>query len=467
MIKTLSRSVCLWFFLGSCLAAQTKVTKLRGTVQDATTKNPVARATVSAPGDTARQSEITDDKGFFRILIEGVAPGDLVRIRVEKTGYAVYDQQVVASEEIPLNISLRRPTTATPPPGRNRIEPAPPADPVAARYIEEMKDQNPMIRLNALKVLVDSAPTNSAAMSAMIAAALDTDYRIRLQAIYNIGQLKPTSKQAVTNLLIGLRDPEPLVQAQSLAALGSFPTDKDALAALFRLLGTPPSINQQAMYSLIRSGVEDPRLSQAIFYEVTLGNAVAVRALSKKAPFSQELIARLIEELGKGLDSPRNVHAQGMIKALLDGGGEPGRQALHQFLASADPYHQSRLVLCWLEVDHEAKAEILQTVRVPDITAELRKSLMNTQAESVFLPGGVFPPKAFPPGSSILCSGGVKLRAAMGILVLGLEPRQDAWDVLEYYHTHGFDDRTNRLMSMECQIYASTVSSWLSKPGAN
>src|ERR1700727_831125 len=139
MIKTLVCSVCLWFLSGSGAAAQNKVTKLRGTVQEATTKNPVAGATVSASGDTAQQSEITDDRGFFRILIEGVSPGDLVRIRVEKVGYAVYDQQVVASEEIPLNIFLRRTAAATAPPARRAIEPAAPANPVDARFIQEMK----------------------------------------------------------------------------------------------------------------------------------------------------------------------------------------------------------------------------------------------------------------------------------------------------------------------------------------
>jgi HEAT repeat protein len=451
MIKTLVCSVCLWFLSGSGAAAQNKVTKLRGTVQDATTKNPVAGATVSASGDTAQQSEITDDRGFFRILIEGVSPGDLVRIRVEKVGYAVYDQQVVASEEIPLNIFLRRTAAATAPPARRAIEPAAPANPVDARFIQEMKDQNPMVRLNALKVLVDGAPTDSAAMVAVIAAALDVDYRVRVKAIAAIEQLRPVSKDAVTNLLVDLHDLEPLVQAQSIDALGSFPKDKDAQAALFRLLGSPPSINDRVMSSLIRSGVEDPRLSEAIIYAVQHGNKDAFNALSKKVPFSRELISRLLVELGKSLDSTRNFQAQEIIKVLLKGDGEPGRQALHQFLAAADSYRQSRLVLCWLEVEHDAKAELLEIVRVADITAELRKALASTQTETVFLPYG-----EFPFNKAADCSRGVMLRAAMGMLVLDLEPRKDAWDALAF----GLNTAPNA--EWQCGIYSATVPGWLS-----
>ena len=450
MIKTLPRSVCFWFLLGSSVAAQNRVIKLRGTVQDSTTKNPIAGATVSASGDTAQQSEITDGRGFFRILIEGVAPGDLVHIRVEKAGYAAFDQQFAASEEIPLNILLRRSTTTTPPPIRKTIEPAAPVNPVTARLIQELKDQHSMSRFNALDALVDSAPTDSAAMSAVIAAALDLDYRIKLKAIYAIGRLKPTSKDAVTNLLVDLHDIEPLVQAQAIDALGSFPRDKDTQAALFRLLGTPPSINERAMHSLVRSGLEDPRLSEAIFYEATIGNQYAVGVMSNKTPLSPELISRLIAELGKNLNLSQSFKAQGIIKILLKGGGEAGHQSMHQFLATADPYHQLRLVLCWLEVDHQAKAEILQVVRVADITTELRKALTSTQQESVFLPSVVYFSNT-PAG----CSRGVTLRAAMGMLMLDLEPRKDAWDAL------AFDlDRTHHF-ELACSVYSATVLVWL------
>jgi HEAT repeat protein len=400
---------------------------------------------VSASGDTAQQSEVTDDDGFFRLLIEGVAPGDLVRIRVEKPGYAVYDRQVVASEEIPLDIPLHRLAAGSP-----KAVPKP-TDPVVDRYVQEMKDPHPFTRLNALKVLTEHAPTNDSAMRAVIAAALDGDYRVRLAAVNDIQQLQPNSKQAVTNLLIGLDDQEPLVRKASLVALRAFPHDKDATGALFRILGAPPSINLDAMYSLMAAGVSDRRLSEAEFYAATIGNADGITALIREAPLSQDLTARLIIELGKSLDSPDNFHSQGIIEVLLRG-GEQGRKALHRYLSSADPFHQSRLVLSWLEVDHGAKDEILSLVGVAGITAELGKAMQSDVSETVFLPHG-----EFPYGEDAMCTQGVMLRASMGILVLDLEPRDAALNRLA--------SRLTQWGPEACGRYAVIVPRWI-KPSA-
>ena len=464
MIKALSCAVCLALFLTSGLLGQSKITKLRGAVHDAATKEPVPRATVTASGDTARQSELTDDQGFFRILIEGIAPGDLVRIRVEKAGYAVYDLQVVASEEIPLDIELRRLPAAPPHAAR---ESAAPTDPVVDHYIQQMKDPHPFTQLNALRVLAQNARTNKGAMSAVIAAALALDYRVKIAAINDIGSLKPRSKLAVTNLIIDLNDENSLVRKASINALHAFPQDKDATDALFRqdkdatdalfrLLGAPPKINLDAMDSLIAAGKEDPRLSEAEFYETTIANRDAIAALIKKAPLPQETINRLILALAKSLDRPRNYFSQGMIEALLQGGGDSARQAMHQYLAGADPFHQSRLALSWLEIDHEAKAEIMQSIDVPKVSDELAKAMGSSAGENTAL----LYFKSLKPNSDsdalyIECENGVALRAAMGVVLLGLPHREQAWAILRSRTAH---------FKFVCTPYAKAVIGWLNPP---
>jgi HEAT repeats len=449
MVKTWASAICLGLFLTPSLIAQSKATKLRGSVHDLATKVPVAGATVSASGDTAQRSEVTDDDGFFRLLIEGVAPGDLVRIRVEKPGFVVYDRQVVASEEIPISILLRRLAGGSP---KAVPKPVEPIDPVVDRHVQEMKDPHPFTQLNALKVLAEHAPTNEEAMRAVIAAALDSDYRVRLAAVNDIQQLRPGLKEAVTNLLIGLEDQEPAVREASIRALRAFPRDKDATGALFRILGAPPSINLNAMYSLIAAAADDPRLSEAELYAASIGNADGVASLIRKAPLSQELISRLIVELGKSLDSPINFRSQGIIEVLLKG-GDLGRKALHQFLSSADPFHQSRLALSWLEEDHGAKGEILPLVEVAGITTELGKAMQSDASETVFLPHGEFPNR-----EDAACKRGVMLRASMGILVLDLEPRGTAWNHLASLLFQN--------VQVGCGAYAVIVPRWIKPPAA-
>jgi hypothetical protein len=467
MIQAMSCAVCLALFLTSGLFAQGKVTKLRGTVHDSATKEPVPRATVTASGDTARQSELTDDQGFFRILIEGIAPGDLVRIRVEKAAYEAYDLQVVASEEIPLDIELRplRRLPAAPPHAAR--ESAAPTDPVVNHYIQQMKDPHPFTQLNALRVLAQNARTNNAAMSAVIAAALALDYRVKIAAINDIRSLKPRSKIAVTNLIIALNDQNSQVRKASIDALRAFPQDKDAASALFRqhkdatdalfrLLGAPPKINLDAMDSLIAAGIENPRLFEAEFFETTIGNRNAIAALIKQAPLPQETINRLMFALAKSLEGRYNHLSQGMIEVLLQGGGDSGRQAMHQYLAGADPFHQSRLALSWLEIDHEAKAEILQSIDVPRVSDELLKAMGSNAGENtalLYFQG--LKPNSDSDALYIECENGVALRAAMGVVLLGLPRREQAWAILRSRAAH---------YKFICTPYAEAVIGWLNPP---
>ncbi len=220
--------VCLFLLLGLGLSAQTKTTRIRGTVEDAVTRKPIAGATVSTSGDTAQESEITDDNGFFRLVIEGTAPGDLVRIRVVKTGYTVYDRQIISSEEIPITVELRparigsrtwKPPSVTATPHKPLVS----SDPVTARYIEEMTTQNnPIVRTNALKVIFQHAANDPAALAAVVATMNEaaTTASTELAAYDPLAMLrKDIPQKVITALRIALEDPEPEVHSYAMGAL--------------------------------------------------------------------------------------------------------------------------------------------------------------------------------------------------------------------------------------------------------
>jgi HEAT repeat protein len=437
------------------LPAQDKSTKLRGTVQDSDTRKPIGGATVSAVGDAVRASQVTDDNGFFQLVTAGIGPGELVRLRVEKTGYAVYDSQVIASEELPLQLSLKRlyvPPHVTPRPPAP--EPAAPANTVNAHFIAQLKtDPDPLVRLNALNVLVSAAPSDRTAVAGIVGAILDNDVRVRKAAIDAAGKLHPDSKEVVTNLLISLHDKEEPVRQAATAALGKFPDSKDCMDALFGRLGSPPRINTVAMKTLIGMGIDDPRLTDALIYRVTRNDGDASAALLKRSPLGAPVVKQLLDELVKSLDSPINYEQQSILNLLLNAGGNPARQSLHDLFKTMDAYHQSRLALCWLEIDHGSRAEILQVANVPAVTDELTKAMEKSQPETVFLP-------EFREWSSVLyhfdrkCNLGGTMRAAMGVLVLDLAgpAKEKAWTLL-----NGMIVSYGDL----CSIYAAEVPAWL------
>jgi hypothetical protein len=80
---------------------------LSGTVSDANTHTPVTQANVSLVGGQATHDDTTDAKGNFILhLVSTVQRGDIVWLRVQKTGYDVYNEKVPVAAELPRPIQL-------------------------------------------------------------------------------------------------------------------------------------------------------------------------------------------------------------------------------------------------------------------------------------------------------------------------------------------------------------------------
>ena len=86
--------------------AQDKAITMSGVVTDSKSHLPVDGATVTVVGNKANP-EITERDGVFILHFSaGVREGDAVRIRVEKTGYQVYQATKSVSSTIPLLVPL-------------------------------------------------------------------------------------------------------------------------------------------------------------------------------------------------------------------------------------------------------------------------------------------------------------------------------------------------------------------------
>ena len=87
------------------VAARAEDLLLNGQVRDSLTRIPIRQVQVTLVGNGARSPVLTDDNGLFVVSLPGAQVGDLVRLRMEKTGYSEFDQHVTISR-ITLNLEL-------------------------------------------------------------------------------------------------------------------------------------------------------------------------------------------------------------------------------------------------------------------------------------------------------------------------------------------------------------------------
>ena len=94
----------------SLLAAQSvsgQGLTLSGVVSNSRSRVHIEGASVSVVGNLAKHDAVTDVDGIFVVAFaDTVKRGDVVRIRIQKTGYASYDKQVSVVPELVLQISL-------------------------------------------------------------------------------------------------------------------------------------------------------------------------------------------------------------------------------------------------------------------------------------------------------------------------------------------------------------------------
>jgi hypothetical protein len=229
----------------------------------------------------------------------------------------------------------------------------------------------------------------------------------------------------------------------AITALGNHPGNKDAVEGLLQALGTPGAKNDAAMKVLCNMGVDDPRLSEVLLANANAYNAPTVSLLLKMSPPSQDLTARLLKYVSKSLDLPENFRAQIYIDILLKSGGAAGRQARHRLLVTSDAQQQGLLALAWLEVEHNAAAELLPDLHLPDTESYLIKMAKTPAKGTVSLP-------EYDTSKSI-CNEGPSLRAIMGLSILNLAPREHPTKTLISAINSEVDS---------CAAYAAAVVAW-------
>jgi hypothetical protein len=98
----------LWVVIAlPCFAFPSDVAYVSGVVTDSVSGSPIDGALVSAIGDQAQEPVVTGVRGTFTLdLREGIGPGSLITVRVQKKGYHTYEDQVGVAPKLSLTIQL-------------------------------------------------------------------------------------------------------------------------------------------------------------------------------------------------------------------------------------------------------------------------------------------------------------------------------------------------------------------------
>jgi hypothetical protein len=98
----------LFLFLAtSCLAFAAGGVSVSGLVTDSVSGVPIDAAQVGAVGDEARESVATDVNGIFTLpLREGIEPGSVIEVHVQKRGYNTYVLKIGVAPSLPHLIRL-------------------------------------------------------------------------------------------------------------------------------------------------------------------------------------------------------------------------------------------------------------------------------------------------------------------------------------------------------------------------
>ena len=403
---------------------------LRGFVRDKATLGPVAGARVSVTGARSRADQTTDDGGFFHLALPGLTAGTLVRLRVEKDGYAVFDRNVSASGELPIEVAIV--------PNKRALRGGPEVAPtVTAAFLEQLKSPSPQLRAAAATAFGRRDIADKTAIPALASAMQDPDFHVRMAALDAMAEGKRLAPALLPIVAARFFDPEIDVTLRALSVVKLFgararPVVPELLDVLDGLSPNPQAVCRIAVHSLLAIGEhDDPRLKHAfvstLLDSVTSSDQSDLFAVAQRYPdllLSQ--LPRLAAILAKETDS-NTLNDQLAAMAILPHAGARGRKIL---LEQADQPHRrapllrTSYLLAWILQDTPVRQEILRAPFTSGLLAGLRTS--------VAAPDGELDP-LLSRAESTGFSTPARLMAALGLFALGDEGdrNEEVWQVLE------------------------------------